>query len=81
MRKVLLARRTAASAQSEQAGEELLAVLMTAFALPEGSIVAGFLPMGDEIDVLPALASLRASGHGIAMPVVVGRGSRWAKSR
>ncbi len=74
LRNVLLARRTAAAAQSEQAREELLTVLRAALSLPGGTIVAGYLPMGDEIDVLPALAAMRESGHGIAMPVVVARG-------
>lgn len=74
LRNVLLARRTAAAAQSEQAREELLTVLRGALSLPGGTIVAGYLPMGDEIDVLPALAAMRESGHGIAMPVVVARG-------
>lgn len=59
--------------QSTQAGEALRDVLRAALTLPDGAMVAGYLPMGDEIDVLPTLAALRASGHGIAMPVVVAR--------
>lgn len=74
LRKVLLARRTAAAAQPGKPGEALRDVLTATLSLPGGAMVAGYLPMGDEIDVLPALAALRASGHGIAMPVVVARG-------
>lgn len=73
LRKVLLARRTAVAAQSTQAGEALRDVLRAALTLPDGAMVAGYLPMGDEIDALPTVAALRASGHGIAMPVVVAR--------
>lgn len=74
LRKVLQARRTAAATHPGQAGEELCAVLEGALSLPGEAMVAGYLPMGDEIDVLPVLAALRGSGHGIAMPVVVARG-------
>lgn len=74
MRKVLLARRTATAAQSGQAGEALRDVFTATLSLPGGAMVAGYLPMGDEIDVLPVLAALRACGHGIAVPVVVARG-------
>jgi len=74
LRKVLQARRTAAAAQSEQPGEKLLTVLQAALSLPDRAIVSGYLPIGDEMDVLPTLAAMRESGHGIAMPVVVARG-------
>lgn len=74
LRKVLRARRAAAVARSGQAGPALRDVLTAALSLPEKAAVAGYLPMGDEIDVLPALSVIRASGHDIAMPVVVARG-------
>jgi 5-formyltetrahydrofolate cyclo-ligase len=38
-------------------------------------VVAGFAPIGDEIDVLPLLSTLSADGHPCALPVVVGRGA------
>lgn len=74
LRKVLLARRAAAVARSGPAGEQLRAVLTAALSLPDGAMVTGYLPMGDEIDVLPALAALRDAGHGIAMPAVIAHG-------
>ena len=83
MRNVLMARRAVAAARSERAGEALRDVLGEALSLSDKATVAGYLPMGDEIDVLPTLAALRASGHGIVMPVVVASGQplkfrRWS---
>lgn len=74
LRRALRARRAAAVARCGRAGPALRHVLTAAVPTPEGAVVGGFLPMGDEIDVLPAISALRASEHDIAMPVVVGRG-------
>jgi 5-formyltetrahydrofolate cyclo-ligase len=41
---------------------------------PPGVIVAGFLPIGDEIDLLPLLRALHDRGHPIALPVTPKRG-------
>jgi 5-formyltetrahydrofolate cyclo-ligase len=41
---------------------------------PPGAIVAGFLPIGDEIDLLPLLHALHDRGHPIALPVTPKRG-------
>jgi 5-formyltetrahydrofolate cyclo-ligase len=38
----------------------------------KSQIIAGFSPIGDEIDTWPLLKSLRADGHRIALPVVIG---------
>ncbi len=43
-------------------------------AIPKGSVVAGFAPIGDEIDVLPLLTTLSDQGYPCALPVVVGPG-------
>lgn len=43
-------------------------------AIPQGSVVAGFAPIGDEIDVFPLLSTLSEQGHPCALPVVAGRG-------
>ena len=46
--------------------------------LPQGSlkpsIIAGFAPIGDEIDIWPFLKSLHKDGHPIALPVVIEAG-------
>lgn len=41
--------------------------------VPEGAAVAGYFPMGDEIDPLPLLADLRQRGCPLALPVVSAR--------
>jgi len=48
---------------------------------PPGCVVAGFWPMGDEIDIRPLLSALHASGHSIALPVTPPRGHALAFRR
>lgn len=60
----------------ESAGESrarLRAEQLAPISLPAGCAVSGYLPIGDEVDVMPLLQALRADGHAIALPVVVQR--------
>ncbi len=41
---------------------------------PPGALVAGFWPMGQEIDIRPLLQALEARGHPLALPVTPRRG-------
>jgi 5-formyltetrahydrofolate cyclo-ligase len=41
---------------------------------PAGAVVAGFWPMGSEIDIRPLLFALHARGHALALPVTPRRG-------
>jgi 5-formyltetrahydrofolate cyclo-ligase len=41
---------------------------------PPGAVVAGFLPIGDEIDLQPLLHRLHERGHPIVLPVTPKRG-------
>jgi 5-formyltetrahydrofolate cyclo-ligase len=41
---------------------------------PPGATIAGFLSIGDEIDLLPLLRALHDRGHPIALPVTPKRG-------
>lgn len=41
--------------------------------LDDGQVVAGYLPMREEIDPLPLLERLAEGGHGLALPVVTAR--------
>ncbi|MBL6077424.1 5-formyltetrahydrofolate cyclo-ligase [Belnapia sp. T18] len=41
---------------------------------PPGALVAGFWPMGEEIDIRPLLQALEARGHPLALPVTPRRG-------
>lgn len=70
-RKVALARRAGC--------DPALGVALTAHVLreappPPGAVVAGFWPMGAEIDIRPLLRALHGRGHRIALPVTPKRG-------
>lgn len=41
---------------------------------PAGTVVSGFWPMGEEIDIRPLLRALHERGHRIALPVTPKRG-------
>jgi 5-formyltetrahydrofolate cyclo-ligase len=41
---------------------------------PAGALVAGYWPMGEEMDVRPLLAALAERGHALALPVTPPRG-------
>ena len=56
-------------------GEALAAHVLRAMPPPPGAIVAGFWPIGDEIDVRPLLSLLRGKGHEIVLPITPRRGN------
>ena len=68
-RRVALAKR--AAIDPDGAGAALAAAVLRDAAPPPGAIVAGFWPMGAEIDIRPLLQALAARGHGLALPVTV----------
>jgi 5-formyltetrahydrofolate cyclo-ligase len=85
MRRAMLTRRRGVhAARGPTAAAELRARVLAA--LPEKSqIVAGYWPLGDELDCRPALAGLCAQGCTVALPVVAGQGMvlifrRWIES-
>jgi 5-formyltetrahydrofolate cyclo-ligase len=57
-----------------QAGAALAAQILSACPPPPGAVVAGYWPMGSEIDVRPLIAALAARGHVIVLPEVTPRG-------
>jgi 5-formyltetrahydrofolate cyclo-ligase len=70
-RKVALARRAGCDpGQGMALGEHLLRDMQP----PAGAIVAGFWPMGPEIDIRPLLHAFHGQGHRIALPVTPKRG-------
>jgi 5-formyltetrahydrofolate cyclo-ligase len=80
-RRVALARRAAVDPRG--AGEALAAAVLHDCPPPPGAIVAGFWPIGPEIDLRPLLLALDARGQPLALPVTPGRGlplrfRRWA---
>ncbi|MCB8875170.1 5-formyltetrahydrofolate cyclo-ligase [Acidisoma silvae] len=56
-------------------GASLTRHFLAHFTLPEASIVSGFWPMGDEIDIRPLLIALAERGHPIGLPVTGKRGA------
>ena len=53
---------------------EALAVHVLAASPPQPSIIAGFWPIGGEIDTRPSLHALHQAGHSILLPVTPRRG-------
>ncbi|MBO1079662.1 5-formyltetrahydrofolate cyclo-ligase [Roseomonas haemaphysalidis] len=71
-------RRSAAAARGALvqpgAGAALAAVVLRHCAPPAGAVVAGFWPIGDEIDIRPLMLALQDAGHTLALPVTPPRG-------
>lgn len=67
-------RRAAARADDGTAGARLADNLLAAAIVPRRAAVSGYWPIGDEIDVMPALRVLAADGHRVALPLIVGKG-------
>lgn len=55
-------------------GTRLAEQVLAGFAPPADAIVAGFWPMGREIDIRPLLLALAERGHPTALPVTPKRG-------
>ncbi|WP_332837768.1 5-formyltetrahydrofolate cyclo-ligase [Neoroseomonas rubea] len=80
-RKVAMARR--AGLDPEAAGAAVRNAVLAAWPPPPGATIAGFWPMGAEIDPRPLMHALHARGHAICLPVTPRRGlplafRRWA---
>ena len=71
MRAAILARR--ATLAPEMRGEAARAAAAHVAALPfaPGMLIAGYSPIGDEIDPGPLLAALAGRGHALALPVLI----------
>ncbi|MSP05912.1 MAG: 5-formyltetrahydrofolate cyclo-ligase [Acetobacteraceae bacterium] len=80
---LLSARKRAARATAKAArvgsdpalGGELARHVLDGFPPPAGAIVAGYWPMGTEIDISSLLIALHARGHRIVLPVTPKRGA------
>jgi 5-formyltetrahydrofolate cyclo-ligase len=55
-------------------GARLTDIVLGAMPPPPGAVVAGFWPLGPEIDIRPLLQALHAGGHPVALPVTPRRG-------
>ena len=56
-------------------GEALAAAVLRDRPPPPGAVVAGFWPIGAEIDIRPLLQALHAGGHRVALPETPPRGN------
>ena len=71
-RKLAWAKR--ASLANTEAPERLAAAMLAQHAPPKGAIIAGYWPMGDEMDPRPLMLALASRGHALALPVTPPRG-------
>ncbi|WP_242481941.1 5-formyltetrahydrofolate cyclo-ligase [Paracraurococcus ruber] len=55
-------------------GAQLAAHVLRDWLPPAGAVVAGFWPMGPEIDIRPLLLALQDRGHPVVLPVTPKRG-------
>ncbi len=72
LRRPMRERRAEMAAAASDAGSRVAALVAASFAPTQGSVVAGYWPMRDELDPRPTLAALSARGCRVALPVVVG---------
>jgi 5-formyltetrahydrofolate cyclo-ligase len=70
-RVVAIARR---HGQDPALGDRLTAHLLGETIVPAGTVVGGFWPIRNEIDIRPLLAALSVRGHPLALPVTGRRG-------
>jgi 5-formyltetrahydrofolate cyclo-ligase len=77
LRTIAKARRAAIPPAERQAAAERLAETGLDFlgdSLRPGTLVGGFMPIGEEISPLPLMARLHREGCRLALPVMVGKG-------
>ena len=71
-RRLALARRKGADSAAN--GAALARHVLSRCPPHAGALVAGYWPMGDEVDVRPLLSALGERGHALALPVTPSRG-------
>jgi 5-formyltetrahydrofolate cyclo-ligase len=75
LRAAVRARRAKAARSGVPAAADLAERFLQAVPAPPHSVVAGYLPIGDEIDVRPLLRRLAGRGCRIALPAVPEKGA------
>ena len=68
------ARAKRAGLANPEAPARLAEALLAGYAPPTGAIIAGYWPMGDEMDPRPLMLALASRGHPLALPVTPPRG-------
>ena len=74
LRRLVLARRRDTHAARSAHAPDGLRARVVAAVNPQNKIIAGYWPLGDEIDPRPALIALGEAGGQIALPAVAGQG-------
>ena len=74
VRKDALIRRDAIPAAERAQAAEAIAARAFPFPIKPGAIVSGFMPLKTEINPLPLMRKLAASGARLALPAIAGRG-------
>ena len=69
-----LARAKRATLANIGAPARLAEAMLAQHAPPKGAIIAGYWPMGDEMDPRPLMLALASRGHALALPVTPPRG-------
>ena len=69
-----LARAKRATLANIEAPARLAEAMLAQHAPPKGAIIAGYWPMGDEMDPRPLMLALASRGHAMALPVTPPRG-------
>ena len=69
-----LARARRAGLANAAAPARLAETVLAHYAPTPGAIIAGYWPMGDEMDPRPLMLALAAGGHALALPVTPPRG-------
>ena len=69
-----LARAKRATLANIEAPARLAEAMLAEHAPPKGAIIAGYWPMGDEMDPRPLMLALASRGHAMALPVTPPRG-------
>lgn len=69
-----LARAKRATLANIEAPARLAEAMLAQHAPPKGAIIAGYWPMGDEMDPRPLMLALASRGHALALPITPPRG-------
>ncbi len=74
LRREVMARRRAVHTARGNEASFALAVRLWKEIKANGNKIAGYWPLGDEVDCRPALTALKTAGAEVALPVVAGQG-------
>jgi 5-formyltetrahydrofolate cyclo-ligase len=69
-----LARAKRATLTNIEAPARLAEAMLAHYAPPAGAVIAGYWPMGDEMDPRPLMLALASRGHALALPITPPRG-------